>query len=54
MLLFIGCYQLPDFKMYWETAPDNFAQTMSDSMPRDAFERILRNLNLCDNEELEK
>ena len=27
---------------------------MSDSVPCDMFERILRNLNLCENEQLDK
>ena len=31
-----------------------FVQAMSDSMPPDAFERIPRNLHLCDNENLHK
>ena len=34
--------------------PNNFVQTMSDSMPRDKFECILQNLNPCDNELLDK
>ena len=29
--------------MYWDTPPDNFVQTMSDSMPRNTFECILQN-----------
>ena len=31
-----------------------FVQATSDSMPPDAFERIPRNLHLCDNEKLHK
>ena len=27
---------------------------MSDSMPRNTFERILQNLHLCDNDQLDK
>ena len=53
-LLLIGCHQLPDCKMYWEIPPDNFVQKVSDSMLRDMFEHILQNLNLCDNEKLDK
>ena len=34
--------------------PDTLIQTMSDSMPRDTFERILRNQNLYENEQLDK
>ena len=34
--------------------PRYFVQTMSDSMPLDSFERILRNLNHCDNKQLGK
>ena len=43
-----------DGKMYWETSLDNFAQTILDSIPRKTFERILRNLNICDNKQLDK
>ena len=53
MLLLIGCQKVPDRKMDWETPPDYFVQTMFDSMPRDTFERILQNLNLRDNEQLD-
>ena len=35
-------------------APDTFVQATSDSMPRDTFERILQNLDLCDYEPLHK
>ena len=35
-------------------APDTFAQAISDSMPRDTFERNLQNLDLCDKEQPQK
>ena len=41
-------YKLPDRKMYWETPPDTFVQ----AMPRDTFKCILRDLHLCENEQL--
>ena len=53
MLLLIGCHKLSDCKMYWETPPNNFVQTMSDSMLVIHLS-ILQNLNLCDNEKLDK
>ena len=31
-------------------APNTFVQAISDSMPRDMFERVIQNLDLCDNE----
>ena len=43
---FTECHKLLDRKMHWETSPDNFEQLMSDSLSRDTFERILRNLIL--------
>ena len=39
--------------MYWETTPDAVVQTVSDSMSRNEFERILRNLHLCDKTKLD-
>ena len=54
MLLLCGCYKLSDRKMYWESPPDTFVQAKSDSMPCDPFERILPNLHLCENEQLDK
>ena len=30
--------------------PNTFVQAISDSMPRDTFERALQNLDLCDND----
>ena len=54
MLLPSGCHKYPDRKMYWETSPDTFGQAISDSMPRDTFECILRNLYLCDNKKIDK
>ena len=33
-------------------ASDTFVPVTSDSMPRDTFERIPHNLDLCDNEQL--
>ena len=41
MLLISGCHKLPESNVYWEMLPDTFAQTMSDSMPRNTFERAL-------------
>ena len=38
--------------MYWEATPDTFAR--SDSMPLNTFKRIFQNLQLCDNEQLDK
>ena len=53
MLLLSGCHKFPDRKMYWEATLDTFVQARSDSMPRNTFECILRNL-LCDNEQPDK
>ena len=39
-------------RLYWETTPDNFVLARSDSLPRNTFEHILRNLHLCDREQL--
>ena len=50
MLMLKRCHKLPECKMYWETTPDTFVQAMPDAIPRDIFERILRNLHLCENE----
>ena len=44
MLLVSGSHKLLSRKMYWESTPDTFVQARSDSMPRNTFERILRNL----------
>ena len=46
MLLLRGFHKLPDREIYWETTADTFEQARSDSIPRDAFERILRSLQL--------
>ena len=54
MQLLTGCHKLPDRNMYWETNLDTFVQAWFDSMPRNTFERILQNLHLCDNEQLDK
>ena len=54
MLLLTGYHKLPDRKVYWETTPNTFVQAKSDSMPRNTFDLILRNLHLCDNEQLDK
>ena len=53
-LLLSGWHKLPDRKMHWEATADAFVWARSDSMPRNTFERILRNLRLCDNEQLDK
>ena len=50
MLMLKRCQKLPKCKMYWETTPDTFVQAMSDAIPCDIFERILRNLDLFENE----
>ena len=54
MLLLIGRHKFSDRKMYWETTHDTFVYARPDSMPRNMFERILRNVHLCDNEQLDK
>ena len=54
MLLLSGCFKIPDRKMYWVTTPNTFVLARSDSMFRNTFERILWNLHLCDNEQLDK
>ena len=54
MVLLSGCHKLPDRKMYWETTLNTCVQARSDSVPRDKFERILGNLYLSDNEQLDK
>ena len=48
ILLLSGYHKLPHRRMYWETTPDTFVQAVSDSMSRNPFERVLRNLHLCD------
>ena len=53
-MLFSGYHKLPDPKIDWETTADTFVQAMADSIPRNTFERILRILYLCDNEQLDK
>ena len=40
--------------MYWETKLDAFVQAMSNRMSYNTFERILRNLHFCGNEQLDK
>ena len=47
MLLLSGCHKLPDRKMYWETTTDTFVKARSDSIRRNTFKHILRNLHLC-------
>ena len=47
-------HKLPNRKMYWETLPDTLLQAVSDSMSRDSFEHIFRNLHLCEKEQLQK
>ena len=37
MLLLRGCHKLLNCEMYWETTPEFFVQTRSDSLPRNAF-----------------
>ena len=41
-------------KIYWETTRHTFVQVRFDSIPRNSFERILRNVHLCDNEQRDK
>ena len=53
MLLLSGCHELPDRKIS-EAIPDTFVLAMSDSIPRDTFERIIQNLDLCGKEQLDK
>ena len=50
ILMLKRCHKLPECKMYLERTPDTFVQAMPDAIPRDIFERILRNLHLCENE----
>ena len=54
MLLLSGCFKLPDRKMYWEATPDTFVSARSDSVIRNTFKRILRNLYFCEKEQLDK
>ena len=54
MLLLSGCFKFPDRKMYWEETPDTFVSARSDSVIRNTFERILRNLYFCEKEQLDK
>ena len=54
MLLLSGYHKLPDCIICWETIPATFVLARSDSMSRNTSERILWNLHLCDNEELDK
>ena len=54
MLLLSGSHKLPDRKMYWEATPDTFVLARSDSVLRNTFERILRNLYLFHYEQLDK
>ena len=53
MLLLTGYHKLPGNKMYWEATPDTFVKARY-PMPRNTFERILQNLHLCENEQLDK
>ena len=46
--------KFPYYKMYWGASPNTYVQARSDSMPRNTFERIIQNLRLCDNEQLDK
>ena len=54
MLLLSGCFKLPDRKMYSEATPDTFVSARSDSVIRNTFKRILRNLYFCEKEQLDK
>ena len=54
MLLPTAYHKLADHKMYWEAIPETFVYVRSDAMLRNAFERILQNLHLCDNEQIDK
>ena len=51
MLLRNRYHKLPDRKMYLEMTK---AYASTDSMSRNTFECILRNLHLCDNKQLDK
>ena len=53
VLLLAGYHTLPEHKMYWEAIPNTFGKARY-SMPRNTFERILQNLCLCNNEQLDK
>ena len=54
MLLLSGCHGPPDHKMYWEATPATFVKAKSDSVSRNKFERIPRNLHFCENDQLDK
>ena len=54
MLLLSGCHKLSDRKIYWETTLDTLVKARSDSMLRNTFECIIRNLHLCDNDQLDQ
>ena len=53
VLLFTGYHKLPGHKTHWEATPDTFVKAKY-SMPHNTFERILQNLHLCDNRQLDK
>ena len=52
ILLLSWCHKILDRKRYWEMTTD--LDTRCDSVPRNMFQRILRNLHLYDNEQLDK
>ena len=53
VLLLTGYHKLPGHKTYWEVTSDTFVKAKY-SMSRNTFERILQNLRLCDNKQLDK
>ena len=46
LLLLGGCHKLPCRKMYWETTPDTFVQTSSESLPCNMFDRFVATTNV--------
>ena len=54
MPVLTGYHKLPDRKMYWEATTDNFMKARSGSVPRNTSERILQNVHLCDDKQLDK
>ena len=53
MLLLSGCHCFKTIKFIGRRY-EIYLDTRSDSVPRNTFEHIFRNLHLCDNEQLDK
>ena len=52
-ILLSGCHKYQNCKMYWGTNANTFAYLESNSMPHNMFERILSNLYLFENKQLD-